>query len=66
MKRARVILADDHTLALDALKKLLEPEFEVVGIFDDGWLFVGGCSGTTSRRRCVRRSHAIAEWLECR
>ena len=36
MKRTRVILADDHTLMLDALKNLLEPEFEVVGIFADG------------------------------
>src|SRR4030095_5131953 len=36
MKRPRVILADDHTLVLDALKKLIEPEFEVVGLFADG------------------------------
>src|ERR1041384_8083183 len=36
MKRTRVILADDHTLMLDALKNLLEPEFEVVGVFGDG------------------------------
>ena len=36
MKRPRVILADDHTLMLDALKSLLEPEFEVVGSFADG------------------------------
>ena len=36
MKRPRVILADDHTLMLDALKSLLEPEFEVVGAFADG------------------------------
>ncbi|HEX7333882.1 MAG TPA: response regulator transcription factor [Pyrinomonadaceae bacterium] len=36
MKRPRVILADDHTLILDALKNLLEPEFEVVGMFPDG------------------------------
>ena len=36
MKRPRVILADDHTLILDALKNLLEPEFEVVGMFADG------------------------------
>ena len=35
MKRPRVILADDHTLMLDALKTLLEPEFEVVGTFAD-------------------------------
>jgi DNA-binding NarL/FixJ family response regulator len=36
MKRPRVILADDHTLMLDALKSLIEPEFEVVGTFPDG------------------------------
>lgn len=36
MKRPRIILADDHTLLLDALKNLIEPEFEVVGTFADG------------------------------
>lgn len=36
MKRPRVILADDHTLVLEALKNLIEPEFEVVGTFPDG------------------------------
>ena len=36
MKRTRVILADDHILLAEALEKLLEPEFEVVGIFHDG------------------------------
>ena len=36
MNRTRVILADDHTLVLEALRKLIEPEFEVVGIFADG------------------------------
>jgi DNA-binding NarL/FixJ family response regulator len=36
MKRPRVILADDHVLLLDALKNLVEPEFEVVGTFADG------------------------------
>jgi DNA-binding NarL/FixJ family response regulator len=36
MKRPRVILADDHTLITDALKNLIEPEFEVVGTFADG------------------------------
>ena len=45
MKRARVILADDHTLMLEALKKLLEPEFEVVGIFADGLALVEGAPG---------------------
>lgn len=36
MLGTRVILADDHTLIVDALRKLLEPEFEVVGTFGDG------------------------------
>jgi DNA-binding NarL/FixJ family response regulator len=36
MQRPRIILADDHTLLLDALKNLIEPEFEVVGTFNDG------------------------------
>ena len=36
MKRPRVILADDHALLLDAVKNLIEPEFEVVGAFTDG------------------------------
>lgn len=42
MKRPRVILADDHLLMLDALKTLLEPEFEVVGTFSDGRDLVDG------------------------
>src|SRR5688500_20346476 len=40
MKRPRVILADDHTILLDALKNLIEPEFEVVGTFADGHALV--------------------------
>ena len=36
MKRKRVLLADDHTLLLDAFAKLLEPEFDVVGTVADG------------------------------
>lgn len=42
MKPARVILADDHLLLLDALKNLLQPEFEVVGTFTDGYSLVEG------------------------
>jgi DNA-binding NarL/FixJ family response regulator len=36
MKRPRVLLADDHTLVLDGLRKILEPECEVVGAVEDG------------------------------
>ena len=40
MKRARIVLADDHTLLLEAFKNLLQPEFEVVGLFADGHVLV--------------------------
>jgi len=36
----RIILADDHCLFLEALKKFLEPEFNVVGTFNDGHALV--------------------------
>jgi DNA-binding NarL/FixJ family response regulator len=33
---ARILIADDHQLLADACKRLLEPEFQVVGIVTDG------------------------------
>jgi DNA-binding NarL/FixJ family response regulator len=36
MARARILLADDHVMLLDAFKALLEPEFDVVGAVTDG------------------------------
>jgi DNA-binding NarL/FixJ family response regulator len=36
MRRPRVLLADDHQMLLDALKGLLEPDYEVVGLVSDG------------------------------
>jgi DNA-binding NarL/FixJ family response regulator len=33
--RPRIILVDDHRILVDAIKSLVEPEFEVVGMFDD-------------------------------
>jgi DNA-binding NarL/FixJ family response regulator len=36
MNRPRVLLADDHSLMLDAFEKLLEPHCEVVGKVVDG------------------------------
>jgi len=34
--RARLLIADDHTLVAEACKSLLEPEFQVVGIVNNG------------------------------
>jgi len=36
MSRPRVLLADDHRIVTEGLKGLLEPEFELVGIVEDG------------------------------
>jgi DNA-binding NarL/FixJ family response regulator len=36
MKSARVILADDHNILVEAFRKLLEPHFEVVATVSDG------------------------------
>lgn len=36
MGKYRVLLADDHTLVAEAFKRLLEPEFDVVGTVPDG------------------------------
>jgi DNA-binding NarL/FixJ family response regulator len=42
MKRARLILADDHNLLVDAFKALLQPHFEVVATFPNGHQLVQG------------------------
>jgi len=41
MPRARVLLGDDHGLVVEAFRKILEPEFDVVGVAADGAALVG-------------------------
>jgi len=36
MIRARLLLADDHRIVMEGLKTLLEPEFDLVGMVEDG------------------------------
>lgn len=36
MRRPRVVIADDHLLVLEGLRKILEPECEIVGMVEDG------------------------------
>ena len=36
MKRISVLLADDHRIVAEGLKRLLEPEFDLVGVVEDG------------------------------
>ncbi len=44
MRRPRILLADDHILLTDAFRKLLEPEFEIVGTVSDGQTLVAEAS----------------------
>jgi DNA-binding NarL/FixJ family response regulator len=39
-RRPRVLLADDHLLVAEALKSLLAPEFDLVGVVEDGHALV--------------------------
>ena len=36
MRLTRVLLADDHSILLEAFRGLLEPEYDVVGTVTDG------------------------------
>ncbi len=36
MDRARVLLADDHRIFLEGLKSILEDEFDIIGMVEDG------------------------------
>lgn len=36
MQKIRILLADDHVMTTAGLRKLLEPEYEVVGVVEDG------------------------------
>ena len=35
--RPRLLLADDHAMLVDGLRRLLQPEFDLVGTVGDGW-----------------------------
>jgi DNA-binding NarL/FixJ family response regulator len=40
MKRTTVLLADDHAIVVEGLRRVLEPEFDVVGTVADGHALV--------------------------
>jgi DNA-binding NarL/FixJ family response regulator len=44
MTHARILLADDHTLLLDAFRALLAREFDVVGTVTDGRMLLEECA----------------------
>lgn len=40
MSRARVLAADDHRIVSEGLRSLLEPEFELVGVVENGRVLI--------------------------
>lgn len=40
MKRARILLADDHVIIIEGLRRLLEDQFELVGAVTDGMALI--------------------------
>ncbi len=61
MTLPRVMLADDHTILVEAFRKLLEPHFEIVGSVADGRALLS-CTSTQTRRDCRGHRHAAYEW----
>jgi DNA-binding NarL/FixJ family response regulator len=45
MRRPRVLLADDHPMMLEGLRRLLEPDCEVVGVVMEGRELVAAAKG---------------------
>ena len=43
-RRPRVLLADDHLMVAEALKSLLTPEFDLVGVVEDGRALIEAAS----------------------
>jgi DNA-binding NarL/FixJ family response regulator len=41
MRRPRILLAEDHPAVAADLRGLLEPEFEVIAVVDDGYAVIG-------------------------
>ncbi len=44
MRRPRILMADDHALMLDGLRKLLQDEFTIVGAVSDGRALIAAAS----------------------
>jgi DNA-binding NarL/FixJ family response regulator len=40
LNHVRVVLADDHQMILERLTRILETEFEVIGVAGDGLLLI--------------------------
>lgn len=48
MKRTTVLLADDHAIVVEGLRRVLEPDFDVVGVVADGRALVKAAAELSS------------------
>lgn len=45
MQRPRILIGDDHRLVAEGIAKLLQEDFEIVDIVEDGWKLVSAAEG---------------------
>lgn len=70
--RRRILLADDHGIVLDGMRRILEPEYEIVGEATDGRQLHRGGRQAPSRRDRRRqetpatypRDTSSTSWME--
>ena len=62
MSRPRLVLVDDHTILAEGLKSLLEPNFDLVGIFADGRDVLVADSAAAFAEAVVRLHEDEALW----
>ena len=75
MNKPRIMIADDHTVVAEAFRNLLEPQYEVIAVVNDGrsparnWNGKKtGCSGCGYRDAAAQRAlgphhlHQVNDW----
>jgi len=60
MTRPRVLLADDHVMIAEGLKRLLADEFDLVGVVEDGRSLVETARRLRPPRASIRRPFTAA------
>lgn len=66
MSRPRILLADDHSLVLEAFTKLLETECDIAGTVTDGLTLLKSRSTIEARHYYSGSQHAAIERHGCR
>lgn len=65
MKAPRILIADDHGMVIDGLRRLLEPEYEVVAAVHDGRAVIGEMQRLNPDVAIIDISMPLLNGLEC-